>query len=704
MRLGQKIGALTLAMVGALALASGDYFASPTWSLEKAEYDPAGSSAFLSPANDSRVNMLLLLADRRPAGLELQPAAKGAPLVLFPWDTLMARITPSVDEQAASAVAADYGRCQTNVSGTEEFTAAVNAAKRLPADEKASLIAARQGLTECSSPDARKAAPVTSPASDAGRAFAAYLAGTRAFYAGDFPTAQAAFAGLQGAGDAWLRETALYMVARTALNGAQATIFDEYGSILPPEKRDQRAVAAAGAAFEAYLKAYPRGRYAGSAQGLMRRVYWLAGDHARLSAAYDRIITADSAGSTAAGDAALVQEIDYKLFDSDPDNAPAAAPGVTGSVLLAVDDIKRMRNGGDPECCKPISAEEIEAQHASFGANTALFDYVRAAQAFFVRHDAAAVLRLLPDGPRHRRFTTLEFSRQMLRGLALDALKDANARQFWIGLLPGATGPYQREAVELAIATHDERNGALDRVFAPGSPVTNPILREVLLTYTAGPDLLRKQAQDKSVPQRERDVALYLLLAKGVQRGFYADFLRDVRLVPSGAPNDSSMSLNDGSADMAEYVTVPPTGLFARPLKLGDFGCPSLTTTVQVLAANPRANTPRICLAEFFRTNGFDHFAYDGPLEGKGLAGTQPLFPGAPYSRQTVYQAVIADPAASDNERAYALYRAVRCYAPSGNNDCGGKDVDVSQRRAWFRQLKTAYPKSHWATSSDLYW
>ena len=699
MQLGRNLLVLAAVAAGGVALACSDGPSAPTLSLDKSAYDPNGSSAFLSPANDSRVNMMLLVADHRPGGLQLLPADKRTALVMFPWDTLTSRIETAGDDRPDE----NPGRCQTNASGAEAFVAAVTAARGVPAEEKAALITARRTLVECVASPAQTDLPAVTGTSANGREFASYLEGTRAFYRGDFASAQTSFAGLETADDTWLRETGLYMVARNALNKAQSTILDEYGSILPVAERDQRAVAAAGAAFEAYLKAYPRGQYASSASGLMRRVYWLAGDNVRLSAAYNRIMRGQGATSPAA-DLHLAEEIDYKLFGNEDPSLSSATPGIEGSLLLAVDDLKKMRSDPDSDCCKPISDAEIDAQRPKFGADAVLFDYVRAAHLFFVQHKAADVLRLIPDVSHQRSFTSLDFSRQMLRGLALEANKDGNARQFWVDLLPGARGPYQHEAVELAIAMHDERSGALARVFALGSPVTNPTIREVLLSYTAGPDILRKQAQDKSVPKREREVALYVLLSKGLQRGFYADFLNDVRLVPAGAPTEPVGTFNDASAASAEYLTEPALGLFVRPPKDDEFACPELAASVQALATDPRANTPRICLAEFFRNNGFDHFAYDGPLEGKGLAGTPPRYPGVPYSRQAVYQAVIAAPRATDAERAYALYRAVRCYAPSGNNDCGGKDVDVSQRRAWFRQLKSAYPNSRWAKTSDLYW
>ncbi len=48
----------------------------------------------------------------------------------------------------------------------------------------------------------------------------------------------------------------------------------------------------AESAFKAYLKNYPAGRYAASARGLLRRVYWLGKDRERLAGEYARFVQA----------------------------------------------------------------------------------------------------------------------------------------------------------------------------------------------------------------------------------------------------------------------------------------------------------------------------------------------------------------------------------------------------------------------------
>jgi hypothetical protein len=257
---------------------------------------------------------------------------------------------------------------------------------------------------------------------------------------------------------------------------------------------------------------------------------------------------------------------------------------------------------------------------------------------------------------------------------------------------------------------HDERSGRLDLVFAPDSQVRHPIIRELLLEHVAGPDILRQQASRPGVPKIEREIALYMLLSKDLRRGFYGEFLGDLRQLPADAGTDTYFG--GGSNYDARWNPTqerPPLGVFGPAGKLGDAGCPALAQTASQLAANPRAIRPRLCLAEFFRNNGFDNFnewrSFDQPLEGVGLATTRQLFPRpAPYSRLEIYKAVIADPAATADDKAFALNRAVRCYAPSGGNSCSGTEVDVAQRKAWYLRLKRDYPQSRWATTLKNYW
>ena len=254
------------------------------------------------------------------------------------------------------------------------------------------------------------------------------------------------------------------MVGRNALNRAVAASTDEYGSLLEAAKRDRRSAAEAEAAFLAYLKAYPAGRYAASARGLIRRAHWIAGQAPELADDFSAVIRS-AARATPMSAAALAGEFDYKLL-VDLGGKTARDP-----ILLAVIDLQRMRPIDDWERergATRLDRNELMAQAEVFRNDRPLFDYLRAAEALFVRNQPREVLELIPDAARQQQFTYLEFSRQMLRGMALDAVADPNARQFWLSLFPGATQPFQRGAAELALALHDERTGHPELVFALG--------------------------------------------------------------------------------------------------------------------------------------------------------------------------------------------------------------------------------------------
>jgi hypothetical protein len=691
------------ALAGVTAFACADIGESPTWELAKDYYDSGGSGAALTPGNDTRVNLLLLLADRRGTPVRDRAAKQeGPPLILFPWASMSAAAEPPQAEPAAEEQL-EPTRCQTQRSGAADFVAALRANSQVPAAEKQRLEAARTGFV----PNCSGAGPEPGPvgaSSPAGKAFEAYLKGAADFYGGRFDTGRASFAGLAQAPDPWLRETGLYMVARTLLNRAQQSSFDEYGSLAEPSRRDMAGIAAAGAAFEAYLKAYPGGRYAASARGLTRRVAWLGGKQPALAAAFDRQLAGSGPFDGAWDAVALTEEIDSTLLTAGGGGA-ARDP-----LLVAVADLQRMRCVDNPDtpaedCAPRLGRDEIERQAPLFAKDAALLGYLRAAEAWFVRRQPREVLALIPDAAHQKRFSYVEFSRQVLRGTALDAVGDRNARGFWLSLFDGAVQPYQREALELALALHDERSGTVARVFAADSKVRHPLIRQLLLENVAGPDLLRQQARDSAAPKPERDVATFVLLAKELRRGFYREFLGDLPLVPPKAPADSYYrGAVYWDARYGGDLEAPPLGRFGPAAPLGDAGCPALAATVGQLAAAPDAVRPRLCLAEYFRSNGFDGFEDDLGSPKKGLGSSRPQFPGKPYQRLEVYKAVIADPAASDDDRALALNRAIRCYAPTGSNSCGGIEVGVEQRRAWFNRLRRDYPKTRWATSLKIYW
>src|SRR3974390_2257972 len=53
------------------------------------------------------------------------------------------------------------------------------------------------------------------------------------------------------------------------------------------------------------------------------------------------------------------------------------------------------------------------------------------------------------------------------------------------------------------------------------------------------------------------------------------------------------------------------------------------------------------------------------------------------WRERSIYKKILSEASTSERDKAYALFRLVNCYAPAGNNTCGGKDVELAQRKAW---------------------
>jgi hypothetical protein len=688
----------TLIALGALStglpvLASSDMSCDQRLVPASASYTDCASSALLAPGNDTRVNLAWLMMDahggrRPPAAQPADPAQRPSPPVPFGWTDVYLRFQAPAGSGESSPRMWSSGEgttCVSNDQGQTDFLEALQAERKLAEGERASLSTARKAMT-CPHDEGAVAPAGMAVSSEAARAFADYLRAIAAFYAGGHDPAP--FQALAGSKQPWVREASRYMVGRAWALVAQASGFGTYGEV-DHERMDDAALAKAGTALNAYLKTYPNGRYAASAHGLVRRVHWLAGDTDALAAAYGRQIDQRDPALRNVHEVDLAQEIDAKL-PADAYVAKDAHP-----VLVAVDALRRMRKTSDDNA--RITRKEIEALRPRFKGREALHGYLLAAHAFFVDGAPHRVLELIPAETPSRSMDTVDFSRQTLRALALGALKDKEARAALVALFPQAQGVYQRQTLELALAMHDERNGDIARVFAPDSLVVDPALREQLLIHVAGPDLLRARADDAKASKRERALALYVLLYKQLTRGRYAEFLKDVKRLP--AKIDSASGRYDKLEEMTALADFRWQG--ARE----GHACPPLQQIATTLAAEAGSRKASLCLGEFLRLNGYDRVeSWSFAVDKDELGGTPGQFPGRALPRQRIYQTIIDDAAASADERAYALFRAVNCYAPAGDNDCGGDDVPVATRKAWFNQLKSRYPNSPWAAQLRYYW
>ena len=705
---------MAASLQAAPAHASGDFTCYPAWKLAKTVFTDCDNTPMLSPANDSRVNLQLQLIDVGQARIDPPPktdpptapnADSASPFTFEDFQALIGPKPPGAPADADSNP--DYAqgegsRCRSNNDGAAAFQVALDKSNAVPEAERTILAAARKAVSPaCDAATASAAYPPPDGVhSSLGRQFAHYLAGTAEFYGGDYDDARKDFAAAAASPQPWLKETATYMLGRVPLNQAQAAAFDEYG-LMHTDKVDGAALKDADAGFQAYLKAYPAGRYAASARGLLRRVAWLGGEPKQLGADYAWSFA--HAGPTernvAIGD--LVLEADDKLLNKTPLGADLADP-----VLLATRDLMAMRHDpADPKTLTSASVikyQDLEAQRPTFASRPELFEYLLAAHRFYIEADPAGALNHLSAPPPTGPMTSFAFSQQVLRGLALEQQKDfAGARALWLQLMPLARPAFQRPVLDLALAMNEERDGRLAQVFAAGSTIRDPQVREILLRHDAGPGLLVQQARATSAPDRERRTARYVLLYKDIMRGRYASFASDAALVvpaapPPADPNNPTPNTQGGDE--------PDPKLFDWAGHAQGYLCEDLRKLAKALAAAPGNPHNRLCLGEFARLNGLDANSLNTSAPADELGGVASQFPGQTFARLDAYKLLIADAKTPASDRAYALYRAINCYAPSGQNECDGKGVPQSERARWFHLLKSDYPKSEWATALKYYW
>lgn len=710
---------LFLGLSAHFAWASSDYSCEPNWTLNQREYNRCSSLPILAPSNDTRLNFKLLLVNGGFATLQekqigKEDATSDYGKVPFSLDTFESNFFVSQNKTDSSNnedVSVSYGggtRCVSNDSGAADFIDALGQSKDLSAAERQLLTEERQKLSpSCVDVPASNTSNninisninTNKIASPIGKQFMQYLTSATAFYEGRYGEAESNFTNLNNSDQSWLRESSRYMLGRTELNHAQQNAFDSDG--FPQlDKVDLQALLAAEEKFNNYIKDYPSGRYAQSARGLLRRIYWLSNQPQKLADEYEWQLNNPTSPQHNLSLNALVQEADQKLFvTADPKQ-------IKNPLLLATLDLALMRS---PESSgtKQISFSDLQKQQSIFVEHKALYEYLLAAHRFYVQKDAANALKALPDNTPEK-MTYLDFSRLVLRGLALEATKDRlAARKLWLSLVPLAKQPLQSETLQLALALNYEQGNELRLVFEPKSPVTEPMIRSILIRSGASADLLRQIITSKSNSGQERDIAIYTLLYKDLLQGHYQNYIQDYPLLPSDAAKYTFSRSMD-------YGDKPQLALFSWSGKKSNDGysCPSTLNIAKILAKNPNDPLGLICLGDFVNSNDLESGSilsgYSAPRSSdinRTVLGSAPShFTGKIFSRGEGYKIIIANANAAPDLKAYALYRSIQCYATSGYNHCGGKDVEKSVRKSWFQTLKTHYANTYWAKSLKYYW
>lgn len=697
--------------------ASSDNYCLLSWSAQMKVYDSCSNLPIFSPANDSETNMRLLLADmqlakiRTPQSLPSWTEEYGpVPFALNELKEAISNAVPSQRQKPlknepydSSWITVNEERCQSKDTGQQSFIHQVNRDSALKPAEKQFLIKQRQAIN----PQCDKALSfinVKPEWSALVRQYVSYINGTIAFYNGDHQAAQKIYGALTTVATPWIAETATYMQTRTAVEDAYDSGLDEYGSV-SSAKIDKSALTKAFDAIAQYFKSYPKGEYSASARGLLRRLYWLGGQQRQLIDEFSWQFDHTQSPQFNLEMLYVPEEIHQRIFENRLFN-PA---NFKDPFFLTTYDLMYMREDNSDKY-KPLSWRELQAQQDYFKTQPELYRYLQAAHLVFVQNKPQQALEYLPKGNPPERLSYLQLSQFILKGRIFEQIgRYDEAHTLWTVLLNSAKAPYQRQMVELVLALNMQRSQDFAAIFTADSLIRDPAIRAIVIKRAANANLLDSIINSTTTMAQEKQFARFVLLFKNLKYQQYKQFVEALNYLPANAAHyEGSESKNESFKNQPRFSVFLWKGSEIN----SQLACPALRTIAQTLVTNPNDELSLLCLGEFVRLSRFDWLSYNLEADADHtisqnsnphLGDVIPPFKGAIFSRGEVYKKIIAT-STNDDLKAYALYRAVNCYAPAGYNDCGGEEVDKTTRKNWFNQLRRDYPASEWAKSQKYFW
>lgn len=676
-----------------------------------------GSPA-LTPDNDSRDNLLRLLSEAKSFAVPVQsmPAditrSRDFYFDYHPqWDdittpepvatqnedkTLTQQLAelqispPPFSRQKGADEELENRYVSNNRKSVSQFISALMADPTLNSDQRRLLAQARINLWDRPAKAQIAESLSALPAGSTALLYKTYLTGAAYFYNQNYASAGQDFTFLIESKHPWLEETAQYMLMRTALNKSTHFSTGEYGDF-DIEKINQQFATQARDEAHRYLQRWPQGMYADSARGMLRRINWYMQDWPQLAVLYEQAF--DQATNPSAL-RELVIEYD-NVFGRQYNESALRTAYPDAPLVSYIEMLRAIRLNNEQ---KPaLTLADLDSSKPVFEKSGKLALWRDLQLNLWIATDNfAAVVQAVTPAQKLPTHDLLAFSEQTLYGEALMGQKKwAEARDFWQQLLRLSQDNEQQQYVQARLAATLVYSGDVAAIFAPDSAVTNLRFRSRILKTQASPELLRQQAT-QGANNEERTIALHTLLIRDLTENRFSDWLADKKIASRITPplidkafDDVNLSVFDWNGDAVEAGYV----------------CRSLGETVQVLSKNANDAHALNCLGEFFRTteaktdlwnDGDGNDILEKAISRKASFGQ--------YDRQSYYQQIIALPQAEPEDKSYALYRAIICYAPSGTNDCGGEDVDELQRKEWFTQLKTQYPGSLWAQKLKYYW
>ncbi|MGA8882898.1 MAG: hypothetical protein WB445_04660 [Acinetobacter sp.] len=676
------------------SFAGADVYCTPSTELQGNAYTACDNLPALTPANDNQTNMLLLLSDLGLASVSIPNSQNTLWMTSYsivPFETKA--ITASSKNKAASArqpsqAGADpyQEHCSSLSQGAQDFLQQIQADKNLSSSEKLLLASERNKISSCASkiPLISVNPNWSAPA----RQYASYLNATIAFYNANFSTASKIYSVLAGVEQPWLKETSQYMLIRSNLNAAYQSGVGEYGD-LQHDKLNQILLKDFFSSITDYFKLYPNGQYAASARGLLRRGYWLNGRHDLLVNEFVWQINHPKSKLYNLEISNLAYEIDRHVFQS----SRFKVQNLNDPFFLAIYDLMQMRKPETAED-KVISWAELNVQKAAFKGQPELFQYLQANHLFFVQNKAQDALKYLPSDAPAAISSYLQLSQILLKGRIQEKLGQSQEKN-WEALLAQAKTPEQRGLFELMLYPHYAKQQNAAMFMGANAKIKQKSLQKSFIEEAANEKSLMQFAQSADASTDQKNLTLFNILQKSLIHQNFGLFNQAYALLPKNA---AQYVYNNETFE--HYKNQPPLGNFIwKGAKVSSaIQCSDLYSLTQKLEQSPKDLKLRLCLGEYIRSEqGYSVNSLTYTEKDRSS------FQGPVFTRGQVYKDIIK--ASSDPEmKAYALYRSIMCYSPSGMNDCQDNEVATSTRKQWYDQIKRDYPTTSWAKSLKYYW
>ncbi|MBE0442215.1 MAG: hypothetical protein ACTH7W_04040 [Psychrobacter sp.] len=719
------------------AKAGGWLYCSSNFSLDNRTYNECQINfPTLDTGNDTQTNLYLLLADKGLIDFDIPNTHESDSYYAhdFPLNLPTLRQTavnevknPNQNflEQSKKSNYAEY--CNSFYTGEEALKDALKIDTKLTSKERLQLMQFRQAIrSECANSFGHDTSSAESTStfplkwSTNAQPYADYIMATQLFYLGeksDFDSAHNLYSALiniktdNNAGLAWLVDTANYMLIRTGINRIYQHGMGDYR--YKSETVDPRLFSNTQKVINTYLSRFKDGHYTASARGLQRRLYWLADRQDKLIDEIEWQIDHTNSLAFNLDSRVLPAEIEQRVFFANFDE-PLNINDLNNPILLTSFALYRLRPADSFSSIKPLTLAELKQLKPKFKERTDLYQYLIATYYFVQENNPKLAIKYLPTTVPTSEMSYSRFSQYVLKAKALQQTGDINeANAIWDRLHQLPKQPFQNRITELALALQADQTNDYSKFFGNNATVQSQTLKMRVIKYSADPVLLRQIADRHSVTDTIGAEARYALLTKSLLQGRYADYLTYRQ---NYLPKDAQKYLGFDSED--EKLKYLPTfsefnwqGKQISP----NINCQDLTKTVTRLSQNPKDRLQTLCLAEFMNDSNLTYYLedYDNSYHSSDqndsgyrypyLGDIPSRFDGQALNRLNIYQSTF-NSNQDDELSAYALHRAIGCFASSGRNHCSDENVDMSVRKAWFKRLKSDFKNTNWAKNQKYYW